>query len=232
MQQKAALTCLLITLAATAAAAQTRPASFDTTEEKRKLHDLIKFPEIKGDVDIVLDCVAQVLTTGKLKDHGCYVKDQFDQPFSQAVYDAGKKARMLPATIDGKKRNVFFQFRVAFTQKVIDEETTQSIKLYPNNGIAENVEEYGPEHFAAQRVIGKEPWMKSCPQRARYVVIARAHVDMEGHASSISLEHGGGIVPTGVCQQAIIDTVATSPFTPAMVDGEPVPSTFMEPFGN
>lgn len=232
MFAKAALTCFLVSLMASTAAAQPRPASFETNEENRKLYDLIKFPEIKGDVEIELNCFAQVLTTGKLKNPGCYVNDQFDQPFAKAVQDAGKKARMLPASIDGKKHNVFFQFRVDFTQKVVDEEVTQEIVLYPNNGVPENVEEYGDDYVGAQRVIGNEGWMKICPKHARYFVYARAHIDMDGTASSISLEHGGGIVPTGVCQQAIIDTIAASPFTPTMLGGEPVPSSFIEPFSN
>lgn len=215
-------------VAAPDAVAQTRPASFDAPEEERRLERLIKFPEVTGNVSVMLDCFAQVLTTGKMSSGNCYMEDKFDQPFAQAVYDAAKKARMLPATIDGSKKKVFFQYRVEFVQH--DDE--QTINLFPNVAVAENLEEYGPQHFSAQRVIGRESWQKTCPKRARYLILVRAHVDMEGTASSVSLEHGGGIVPTGPCQQAIIDTVLSSRYTPAMIDGEPVPSTFVEPFAN
>lgn len=204
------------------------PATFGDPEAERALGRLIVFPEIEGKVSVMLNCISQVQTSGKMRETGCYIKDQFDSPFAEAVKKAAKKARMMPAEIDGKNREIYLQFRVEFIQ----EGEKQEILMYANPAEPENLQEYGMHHIAAQRAIGKEPWMKVCPQRAGYIVVARAHVSMEGVGSSVSLQHGAGIRPTGPCQQAIIDTVASSDFTPTTVDGVAVPSTFVEPFGN
>ena len=64
------------------------------------------------------------------------------------------------------------------------------------------------------------------------MVLAKAHVSEEGKQGSISVEPVHGAAATERCLQAIIDTLNESRFTPAMADGEPVPSTFVEPFGS
>ena len=204
------------------------PASFGDQGAERWLGSLIKFPEIEGKVSVMLNCISRVQTNGKMRESGCYVENQFDTPFAAAVQKAAKKARMTPAVIDGKKREIYLQFRVEFIQ----DDDQREILLYLNPAEPENLQEYGMHHIAAQRTIGKEAWMKVCPQRAGFVIVARAHVSMEGVGSNVSLHHGAGIVPTGPCQQAIIDAILTSDFAPTTVDGVAVPSTFVEPFGN
>lgn len=210
------------------AQAERIPSTFGDSAAERALARLIAFPKIEGKVSVMLNCVSQIQTSGKMKTTLCYVENQFDTPFAAAVQKAAKKALMTPGVIDGKKRDMYLQFRVEFIQ----DGDEQEILLYPNPAEPENLKEYGMGHIAAQRSIGKEPWMKVCPQRAGYVIVARAHVNIEGVASSVSLHHGAGIVPTGPCQQAIIDTVTGSDYAPATVDGVAVPSTFVEPFGN
>ena len=102
----------------------------------------------------------------------------------------------------------------------------------PNPGLGENVEAYGLEHTAAQRLMGKERWQKSCPQQNKFIVLARANVNWEGTPSAVSISHMGGLQITQKCEQALIQAVLDSRFIPAFADGEPVPSTFAEPFGS
>ena len=78
----------------------------------------------------------------------------------------------------------------------------------------------------------KEAWQKSCPQQNRFVVMARANVDWDGNPSAVSITHLDGIPITQKCEDAIRNAVLDSRFIPAFADGEPVPSTFVEPFGN
>ena len=221
------LLATLVTLHANAAT-EFSPAGFGDPGTENSLYGVLLFPDIKGDVEVKLFCTSQIKADGKMKGTGCYVENQFDQPFADAIVKAAKKARLKPATFDGSPQSVYLQFRALFVAKG-DERT---VALLNNPGEEENVAEYGENHIAAQRRLEKNAWEKACPKRAKYFVYLRAHVAADGHASNVSIAHGSGIMPTETCRKAIIDAVAASDFTPAYLDGVPVPSTFVEPFGN
>ena len=209
-----------------AIAEETSPAFFSTGE--KSLTELIEFPELRGDTSVALSCIGIMNGKGKLEEHGCFRRNPGDETFIAAVYPAIKKARLNPAVYDGKRVHVVFQYRVQFV-KTGEEET---LNFVANPGYEENVKAYGQDHIAAQRVYGKEGWEKSCPRQARFVVLARANVDYDGTPGSVSLQHADGLTITAGCEKAIIDTVLASRFIPAMADGEAVPSTYVEPFGN
>ena len=223
------ITLLLMLAAASAgAAAEFLPAGFDHEDPKRRLADRIEFPEVGGDVSAMLSCFSRIDRGGKMEQTGCIAKDSFHATFAAAVMKAAKKSRVTPAAIDGKPQSIYLQFRVEFIAK--DDE--RNIILYPNPGYEENVNAYGADYIAAQRVIGREPWQDVCPQRAGFVVLARAFVGEDGRSESPSLERISGILPAPNCQEAIRDTILNSAFTPAMADGYPVPSAFVEIFSN
>ncbi len=224
----AVLALAAMIIASPQATAQRMPALFEIEDTDRSFPGLLLFPDVAGDFSIMMLCASQVETSGKMKKTSCVVRNNDEAVFSDVIQKAAKKARVAPASINGKEQKVYLQFRVEFN-KAGDE---KRIRVYANTGDAENVDAYGDEYIAAQRVIGSEPWMKVCPARAQYGLTARAHVSAEGVASSVSLQHGYGIVPTGTCQQAIVQTIENSLFTPAMVENEPLPSAFVEPFGN
>jgi len=219
---------LLLLTTSALSSEEMRPASFDHEDPKRHLDKRIEFPDVKGNMSNMIHCFAQIEKSGKMQDTGCLVKDNFDPPFVTAITKAAKKSLLTPAIINGKKRKIYLQFRVEFIAK----EDERNIYLYLNPANTENVEAYGYDHIAAQRAIGKEPWQDVCPQRAQYILIARAFVGEDGRSSNPSLERAGGIMPTADCQNAIKETLLQSSFTPAMADGYPVPSAFVEMFGN
>ena len=220
---------IVMLLAAGAAYGQSRPADFDHPEDKRRLDTLIEFPEIKGDASVMLNCFSRIGTNGKMDNTGCFMQNNYDQPFVLAVNKAARKARMNPAIIDGKPRRIFLQFRVEF----IAEGEARDIHLFLNPGWEENIKAYGYDHVAGQRAIGRnEPWNDVCPQRAKYTLWVRAYLGEDGRPDSPSLQHTSGIVPTAACQDAIKRTILASQYTPALADGVPVPSTFIEIFGN
>jgi len=212
-----------------AANAQMTSATLGDMEAEKYFVTLIQFPETHGDANVTIHCFAILKANGRIeKQAGCYLNNNWEPIFIEAVQKASKKAELVPAR-DGKKtKKVGLMFQVEFI-KTGDEQT---IRIYLNTGIQENVDEYGAEHIGAQRVLGKEAWDKVCPKHAGWVVLARAHVNDQGVASSVTLGHGSGIVPTGTCQQAIVDTITSSQFAPAYVDGIAVPSSYVEPFGN
>ena len=215
-------------IASPQAAAQRTPALFEIEDTDRSFPALLLFPDVAGDFSIMMLCASQIETSGKMKETSCMIRNNGEAVFGDVIQKAAKKARVAPASIDGKEQKVYLQFRVEF----IKEGDSKKIRVYAHTGDAENVDAYGDDYVAAQRVIGKEPWMKVCPAKAQYGLTARAHVSAEGVASNVSLQHGYGIVPTGTCQQAIAQTIESSLFTPAMIENEPVPSAFVEPFGN
>ncbi len=188
----------------------------------------IEFPELKGDTTAILRCAARVQANGAMKKNGCFVDSPADQIFIGEINKAARRAKMTPASRGTAKREIYFQYRVQFDKKA----DTQTVKILENPGVQENVEAYGQDHVAAQRAIGREPWQKECPSRAEYLVWLKAHVAADGTASSFSLTHGAGITPTPRCQQSIIETAEKSEYFPALADGSPVPSTYVEPFSN
>ena len=219
---------LLVAASPALPADEMHPANFEHEEEKRRLYKRIVFPIMTRDATVMLQCVSQIATNGRMKETGCYPKDQFESDFASAVIKGAKKAYMNPAVINGKSRKIYLQFRVEF----ITEGDNRSIYLYLNPGYAENVEAYGYKYIAAQRVIGKEPWQDVCPQRARYLLTLKAFVGEDGQSGSASLEKVSGIMPTLDCQDAIKNTILSSAFTPGMADGFAVPSAHVELFGN
>ncbi|HEX2139409.1 MAG TPA: hypothetical protein VHG33_06830 [Woeseiaceae bacterium] len=195
---------------------------------KDSLPSLVEFPELKGDTEATIRCAAIVEENGNLDMNGCFAEDPADQLFIEAIVEAAEDARARPAVADGDEKKVYLQYRVRFLKKGSE----QTVNVYPNPGVQENIDAYGQDHVAAQRVVGKEKWQDECPENSRYLVWLKAHVAPDGQQSSLSLAHGGGLDPTPRCKQAILDTVAGSLFFPALADGEPVPSTYVEPFSN
>ena len=228
MKFTAVVTVLFLLTAIAQAADNMRPADFEHTESKRRLGNRIEFPEVSGNATAMIHCFSQIATSGKMTDTGCFIKDNYDGPFAAAIMKAAKRSFMNPAIIGGKKRKIYLQFRVEFIAQGED----RDIHLYLNPGHTENVEAYGYDHIAAQRAIGKEPWQDICPQRAKYLVAVRAFVGEDGEPGNPSLERISGIMPTPDCQNAIKETILQSSFTPAMADGYPVPSAFVETFSN
>jgi hypothetical protein len=219
---------LFLAAIAVPAAEQMRPADFQFEEADKRLVNRIEFPDVSGKVSAMISCYSIIQKSGRMKDTGCYMKDNFDQQFAAAIIKAAKKASMTPAIINGEKSRIYMQYRVEF----IADGDDRQMHLYPNPGYTENVEAYGPDHVAGQRAIGKEPWQDVCPQRAKYLVLVRAYLGEDGHPENPSVERLSGIMPTPDCQNAIKETILNSAYTPAMADGYPVPSTFVETFGN
>ena len=205
---------------------ETSPADFG--DDEKSLANLITFPELRGDTAVTISCAGVLKSRGKFGDHFCYQQNPGDDTFIQAVNEVIKKARLKPAVYNGRGAEVVFQYRIYFEQK--GEE--QRIVFMPNPGYGENLAAYGPQHIAAQRLMGKEPWKKACPRQTRFVVLARANVDWEGTPSAVSISHLDGIPISQQCEQALIDSLLNDRFIAAHVDGEPVPSTFVEPFGS
>jgi len=222
-------TCLAVIVPLSLEAAELVPANFDVDDPKRRFENVIQFPETKRDLSVVMNCFSQIEPSGKMDETACFMRDNYDTPYVAAIQKAAKKARLNPATVDGKPVKVYLQYRVEF--KAEGEE--RAVNLYLNPGYEENVKAYGMDHVAGQRILlGKEPWQGVCPKHAKFGVWARAFLAEDGLADNPSLEHADGVMPIANCQDAIREQVRSSRYIPAFADGMPVPSTYVEPFGN
>lgn len=217
---------LLSALGIQNAIAESTPATFDHPEAS--LAKLIKFPELRGDAKSRLRCASQVSRVGKMTNTGCYQNTAGDEVYISAIVKAARKARLNPARHNGEKFSVYVQFQVEFS-KVGEEET---IRIFNNPGLLENVEAYGEDHIAAQRGLAVDAFTKVCPRHTRYLVWAKAHVAEDGRHDSYSILPGEGAPITAKCRDGILTTLRDSIFTPAMADGVAVPSSFIEPFGS
>ena len=210
---------------ANAAGDQRVSAAFGSGEDS--LDKWITFPDVKGEVDKTLLCQGILKPNGKLVSPACYIVAAGDELFNEAINKAMKKARFIPAKFNGKEVGIYFQYRVRFLQK----EDKHAIVLLPNQGYLENIDAYGDSFVAAQRVVSREQWEDVCPRKAHFVVVSRSYVGEDGIQSSINVEHGSGITIGPKCHEGIVETLEQSTFMPALDDGEPVPSSYVESFG-
>ena len=221
------LTLLTVFVSGVASAEATfTPGRFGDGE--KSLGKLIRFPELRGDTTVAISCTGILTGRGKLDQHSCYRRNPGDETFITEILRGSRKARLIPATYNGRTVDVVFQYRVQFKKE--GEELT--LQFAANPGYEENVEAYGSGHIAAQRVMAKENWQKSCPRQAKFLVLARANVDYDGTPGAVTIQPGTGIPITETCRAALEQTMLNSRFIPAFADGEAVPSTYLEPFGN
>ena len=202
------------------------PAKFNVKE--KSLISSIKFPQIRGDISIIINCSGVILKNNKIKFFNCYKNQPGDEVYIQEIYKAYKKARFQPATFNNKKEDAFVQFRIKFEKK----NDNELISIINNIGYEENVIAYGVYHTGAQRLIGKEIWQKLCPKYNRYILITKTHINNLGQASNSSVSRSNGMPVNKKCINSIIDTLNSSNYIPAFVNDNYVPSTYVEVFGN
>ena len=67
------------------AQAQITPATLGDPNAQRNLIRLLDFPETDGDATVSLECLSIVKTNGRMKDASCYIKNNWDPDFAEAV---------------------------------------------------------------------------------------------------------------------------------------------------
>jgi hypothetical protein len=206
--------------------AANQPANFDDTENS--LLAELNFPAIKGNASALINCSGIIKKNRKIDHIVCYKNQAGDEIYIQEIYRASKKSRFNPAKINSKVVEVFIQFRILFKQ----EKDNSSVKLLSNAGYEENVNAYGMSYIGAQRVIGNESWQNNCPKYNRYRVLSKAHVDITGAASNANITPLNGIDINKKCNISINSSINSSRYIPAHNNSKPVPSTYIELFGN
>jgi hypothetical protein len=122
---------------------------------EKSMQNLIEFPDIVSDVDVTITCTAHATAKGRLKNARCSSPTDPDLKFTMAVSRKFRSARVTPATVNGKREEVDFQFSVVFKKKG----ESETIKVYPHN--MKNVDRLGLDYIGAQR-YSVHPWPNRC----------------------------------------------------------------------
>lgn len=137
--------CLACTqvLAKSDAVAEYTPADF--MDGEKTIHRRITFPEWEGDVSVSLRCDARVSKFGRIIENYCFSNGNKYALFEKEVHKATKKSLLVPATVDGVKKSVWFQYFVNFSKKG----KKKRIAIYPNYGL--EMDRYGTNYTSPQR---------------------------------------------------------------------------------
>ena len=82
--------------------------------QDKSLEQIIKFPDIKGDISTTINCSGVVQKNKKIKFFSCYKNQPGDEVYIYEIYKAFKKARFNPALLNRKKEEALVQFRIFF----------------------------------------------------------------------------------------------------------------------
>lgn len=123
------------------------PAHF--SNQDKSLQNLIEFPSISDEVDIVIPCVAIITPHGKFKygNNACHSKpNSIPEIFETNIHQAAKAARIMPAMIENGRMEARFHYSVRFLQN----DKCRFVTLYPNHG--KNVANLGNDYISAQLI--------------------------------------------------------------------------------
>lgn len=188
------------------------PAAFRT--DKFSLAQQISFPwEFKEGQDFHLSvaCTVHVTRRGRLRYPFCLGGNDESRNFERRIILAAKRARMVPARVNGKLKPVTLKFTTIY-RRVNGE---ASVTVVPNHFL--NNEEFGVSYSAPQLLTSDtRGYPFTC---SRMKVIMKISVDSGGVASDAHL-HLGDPKATS-CIQAISKRTHRLRYLPGMVNGVP-----------
>jgi len=222
----AALTATVLVLSALDAsnsvfAATFTPATF--VEGKRSLKNLLDFPKIDGDVSVTVSCTSIGTANGRIREAKCSAANDPSQKFAIAVNRRAKSARINPATVDGRKEKVDFQFTVVFSRTAGEE----SIDVYVNN--QKNTDRFGPDYISAQRYSPYELPDVCKERRLSFLILEVAVVTADGAVKESDL-HVDSVGIPNTCEVQLREITKSSRFIPAFYEGSPVESVWVNPW--
>lgn len=198
-----------------------RPANF--YDGKKSLQSRIKFPEWDGDITVSIRCDALLYKYGTIKKWNfCFTEDDKYDIFSKAIMDAAEFAKLSPAQVDGKNKKVWFQYLVTFHKK----DGKKMIVMYPNYGL--EIDKFGPYYTSAQRYTADlRSYFNKC-RRPNTNIWISATIDEKGiprDVKAVSSDVGGE-----KCAKNLAYKFKKGKFIPAMAEGRPVASKYVESF--
>ena len=200
-----------------------KPAKF--YEDGKDFLSKIDFPEKSFEGTVVVRGAADIskggLSTALVFYTDTKNRDIF-KPYEDAIRKAfGPRIKVLPATVNGKRKRVWINFSVVFEKN----QEQNSINIYQN--LLYNTNSYGNNYIDPQRfVLGRFP--DAC-RKNRYgegsMVWLAANIDENGIPSNSRIVTGEA---SGGCKRKLIELLSKSSFIPAQYEGKFVSATYVE----
>ncbi len=198
------------------------PANF--TESQKSLQNLVKFPksiaESDTDTTVPIRCDAYISDTGKFISNFCNDEGRDVFLYLKAINNAAENAKIKPGKINGRGRNVWFQYFLVFSK--VGKKTL--VEGFPNSGI--QLKQFGPDYTSAQRYREDTGGFGSgCGKAYSQIILVKAIIGKNGKAKKVEVE---GKDTTDTCKNNLIADFMEQEFIPAFVDGVPVDSYYSE----
>ena len=191
-------------------------------EGERSMANLVDFPDVDGDIEVVVTCTGIASAKGRLQEAKCSAPNDPDLDFTMAVSRRFNAARLVPATVDGNSEEVDFQFVVHFIQ----ENDEQSVNVYPNN--SKNVDRLGLDYVSAQR-FSPYVWPNRCGSwRREELILEVAIIDTTGKPRDVDMITAESSLRTS-CKSALINQLNDGRWIPASYKGQFVDSIWVNP---
>ena len=219
------LTCSLLlahsyTCLAAEEATQFTHARF--VDGKRSMQNLIDFPDIDFDVEITVSCTGHATAKGRLRDARCSAPNDPDLKFTMAVSRRFNSTRLTPATVNGKKEEVDFQFVVIFRK----EGEIESHNIYLHN--MKNADRLGLDYIGAQR-YSIHPWPRRCGDSPLPDLIMEvAVVDEHGTPREFEIL-SANFALSATCREGFSTHLENGRWIPALYDGQFTESVWANP---
>jgi hypothetical protein len=196
------------------------PADFDT-ESEDFIANRFEFPDIEGDLSLLIRCQSRVSRSGRMSKSNCFALNDVERLFAIAIEKAAGKSSVTPAIIDGKKTKVWFEYAV----RVAQEGDRRWTRFYPNWGL--NANHYGTDYVAAQPYAIWE-WPDDCwwPNEPFFVLIS-VLVRSDGTSQDAEV-YTAGDSASSKCTAAIRKIALNRSYLPAFVEGKPADAKFLE----
>jgi hypothetical protein len=193
---------------------------------ERALEGRVAFPDVEGDLTLLLQCRTFVSKRGIANNTFCLEHDRELESLLATLHDAVNKSRMIPAMVDGKAEEVRILFRVLFVRRG----NNASVHVYENWG--HDVETLGFDYRAPQ-VRSRKGTSYKCFRHDRPLVAqATIRISETGRPSGqASVEFAEGSAEDAGCEQQLKEELAASAFIPAEANGKPVEATFTTVIG-
>ncbi len=193
------------------------PANF--TDDRDSLQNLIEFPDISENIDVLVRCSSELSRFGSFQTLVC-LPVQYPV-LLQAIADVIFDAEMSPARRDGSRIGV----KVPFSIRFVKDGASENIFVYPNFGL--DTERLGLNFTAPQRIIRDlRPGGDECLFQDYGDYWSGVLVSEVGESMEVSISQPHNLTERCVAEHSRL--ISTFTFIPAMADGMAAQATYYE----
>jgi hypothetical protein len=197
------------------------------SEGEHSLQNLIKFPDVEGDVSVAVYCFADILGSGGIEWTHCFESKSVDQAFIDVIEIAIKDAEATAALVGGKKYSVKLYYRVVF----IRQGGESQIGVFPNWG--HDVDKYGLGYHAPQWYDNKLAPNNCWDMSGRFRAFSTMLVGTDGVAKSdVSFDRSAVNIKDKDCAGSLAALLKRSEYIPGEYEGRTVDATIVLAFGD